>query len=91
MKVKRNAWTKEEDDALVKVISENLDNLQEAFRIFHKKNPKRSVEAISTRWYSYLRVDNNVKVCFMAANKEPEPPKKQSWLCRITNLLFKKK
>lgn len=63
-------WTKEEDARLVELISENVGNLQKAFRLFSAEYPNRTVEAASYRWYAILRLDNNVRVCFVTVGKK---------------------
>lgn len=68
--MKRKKWTKEEDARLVKLISENVGNLQKAFRLFSEEYPDRTAEAASYRWYAVLRLDNNVRVCFVTVGKK---------------------
>lgn len=65
----KNQWTKEEDERLLALISENVGNLSKAFHLFKEEYPTRTLSAIQTRWYTVLRPDNNTRVCFATAKK----------------------
>ncbi len=82
-------WSKEEDERLIAIISEKKCKLQEAFRVFHKEYPERTIKAISARWYEVLRRNNNVNVCLVNVtkpSKEDNKERKSLWK-RIVNLL----
>lgn len=82
-------WTKKEDERLIAIISEKKCKLQDAFRLFHKEYPKRSLKAISARWYTVLRPNNNINVCLVnvkKSSKEDNKEHKSLWK-RFVNFL----
>lgn len=78
----RNLWTKEEDDRLIALVSENLKCINNAFITFHEEFPHRTKEAARFRWYGVLRLRNNVNVCFTISNKKKKEHSiwKKLWL-----------
>ena len=72
-------WTLEEDQELVRIISSRNFNLKAAFKDFHALYPERTYNAISRRWYSTLRLDNNIRTIVT--------PKKKNCLIMAVNFL----
>lgn len=65
----KKRWTKEEDDRLIAVISENSGNLRHAFKLFSDESG-RTINAVSFRWYGVLRLRNDVNVCLLTIDKK---------------------
>lgn len=69
----RKKWTKEEDDRLIKAVSENSGNIQQVFRMLAEELG-RTRGAVEIRWYGVLNNPNHPKyrgtACFITISRK---------------------
>ncbi len=71
MKKRKNQWTPYEDSIVFNAVRKDAACIQEAFRTAKKKLPKRSIGAISARWYQTLSVQKKATaVSFIVLSKK---------------------
>jgi len=66
---KRVPYKKSEDNIIINQVKNYPANLRNAFREAQLLLPKRSLSSVEFRWYSYLRMQDNVNAITCGSNK----------------------